>query len=84
MYALNDRQAALPERLPTCRVITTGRVQALNRALLGAPKRTTARRDIAVLHRQRLLIQGGSRDKRFYLLTRKATQYLNSAREAAS
>lgn len=70
--ALSDRQLLLLDELRSRRgVVTTGRVQAMNRAL-GAPKRTTARRDIATLHRVGLLIEGGSDHARFYLLTRKA------------
>lgn len=78
--ALTARQRRLLEALPGG-VITTDRVHRLNRTL-GAPKRTTARRDIDALHRQKLLIQGGADDRRFYLLTRKAATYRASTKEA--
>lgn len=72
MNGLTGRQTELLEALRTRRgVVTTGRVHDINRGL-GAPKRTTARSDIAALHRQGLLIQGGADSARFYLLTRKA------------
>ncbi|WPO70254.1 hypothetical protein [Streptomyces sp. KN37] len=72
MTALNERQTRLLVLLKGGRrVITTGRVHEVNRQL-GAPKRTTARRDIAVFQRHGLLTQGGSDGRRFYLLTRKA------------
>jgi predicted DNA-binding transcriptional regulator YafY len=70
--ALTARQARLLDALRSGRrVVTTSRVHEANRRL-GAPKRTTARRDIAALHRAGLLIEGGADDARFYLLTRKA------------
>jgi hypothetical protein len=69
---LNARQQQLLDSLRNLRgVVTTGRVHRVNRGL-GAPKRTTARRDIADLHRSGLLLQGGSEHARFYVLTRKA------------
>lgn len=72
MTALTARQERLLDALRSGRrVVTTARVHEVNRAL-GAPKRTTARRDIAALHRAGLLIQGGRDDARFFLLTRKA------------
>jgi hypothetical protein len=72
MPGLTARQTQLFEGLKADRrVVTTSRVHRLNRAL-GAPKKTTARRDIAVFRRHGLLIQGGADDRRFYLLTRKA------------
>jgi predicted DNA-binding transcriptional regulator YafY len=71
---LTERQERLLSALRARRgVVTTGRVHEANRQL-GAPKRTTARRDIAALHRQGLLIEGGADDARFYLLTRKAAR----------
>jgi len=70
---LTGRQQRLLDTLRSHRgVITTGRVHEMNRHL-GAPKRTTARRDIALLHRAGLLIEGGNPNSRFYLLTQKAT-----------
>lgn len=72
MSGLTGRQTQLLEALRTRRgVVTTDRVHTVNRSL-GAPKRTTARRDIAHLHRMGLLIEGGAEHARFYLLTRKA------------
>lgn len=73
MTGLTERQEQLLGALLSNRrrVVTTGRVHEVNR-VLGAPKRTTARRDIAALHRAGLLIEGGAPDARFYLLTRKA------------
>lgn len=72
MGALTARQQQLLNALRSGRqVITTGSVHELNRQL-GAPKRTTARRDIAALHRVGLLIEGGADNARFYLLTHKA------------
>lgn len=72
MTALTARQTELLDALRARRgVVTTGRVHDIN-LRLGAPKRTTARSDIATLHRAGLLIQGGADDARFYLLTRKA------------
>ncbi|WP_405673142.1 hypothetical protein [Streptomyces sp. NBC_01530] len=72
MAALTDRQQRLLDALRAGRrVVTTSRVHELNRRL-GAPKRTTARRDIAAMHRAGLLVEGGADDRRFYLLTRKA------------
>jgi len=73
MPELTARQQRLLVALRIRRgVITTGRVRDINRRL-GAPKRTTARRDIAALHHAGLLIEGGQDHGRFYLLTRKAT-----------
>ena len=73
MSALTERQQRLLAALKADRrVVTTGRVHEINRLSLGAPKRTTARRDIAALHRVGLLIEGGDFRGRFYLLTRKA------------
>jgi len=73
MRELTARQGRLLKVLRTRRgVVTTGRVHEVKRAL-GAPKRTTARHDIAALHRAGLLIEGGQDHARFYLLTRKAT-----------
>jgi len=72
MPELTSRQQQLLAALRIRRrVVTTGRVREIN-AGLGAPKRTTARRDIAALHRAGLLIEGGQDNARFYLLTRKA------------
>lgn len=72
MPELTGRQRRLLNVLTDRRgVVTTGRVHDINRRL-GAPKRTTARRDIAALHRAGLLMQGGQDHARFYLLTRKA------------
>jgi len=72
MGALTARQQRLLVALRIRRgVITTGRVRDIN-SRLGAPKRTTARRDIAALHHAGLLTEGGDRSTRFYLLTRKA------------
>lgn len=72
MAELTARQQQVLDALKGRRgVVTTGRVHEVNRSL-GAPKRTTARRDIAALHRAGLLIQGGAQHARFYLLTRKA------------
>ncbi|WP_369213896.1 hypothetical protein [Streptomyces flavofungini] len=72
MHALTERQRQLLETLRAeGGIVQAGRVHNLNRRL-GAPKRTTARRDLDALHRHGLLIQGGSEDHRFYLLTRKA------------
>lgn len=86
MSDLTARQRELLEVLRgRHRVVTTGRVHEANR-LLGAPKRTTARRDVAALHRAGLLIQGGAADARFYLLTRKAKtsqQTLDAAEQVA-
>lgn len=86
MSDLTARQTQLLDALRAHRgVVTTGQVHEANR-LLGAPKRTTARRDIAALHRAGLLIQGGATDARFYLLTRKAKtsrQTLDAAERAA-
>jgi hypothetical protein len=74
MPQLTARQQHLLAALRTRRgVVTTRRVHEVNRDL-GAPKRTTARRDIAALHRAGLLIQGGADHARFYLLTRKAAR----------
>ncbi|MFE9736184.1 hypothetical protein ACFYO9_37660 [Streptomyces sp. NPDC005863] len=71
MHALTARQTRLLERLRADGGdITTGRIHTLNREL-GAPKRTTARRDIADLHRRGLLAPG--RREGAYHLTRKAT-----------
>jgi DNA-binding IclR family transcriptional regulator len=50
--------------------VTTGRVRALN-STLGAPKRTTARHDISALQREGLLIEDGTDNDRFYLLTQE-------------
>ncbi|MEU5772627.1 hypothetical protein ABZ819_04895 [Streptomyces venezuelae] len=73
MHALTTRQTRLLETLKAeSGVISAGRVHEINRSL-GAPKRATARRDLTALHRRGLLIQGGADDRRFYLLTRKAT-----------
>jgi predicted DNA-binding transcriptional regulator YafY len=72
MPELTARQQQLLEALRARRgVVTTSRVREVNSGL-GAPKRTTARRDITALHRAGLLIQGGDDHARFYLLTRKA------------
>ena len=72
MPELNDRQKKLLNRLRADRgVVTTGRVHEVNQ-ILGAPKRTTARRDVAALHKAGLLIQRGEDHARFYVLTRKA------------
>jgi len=72
MPELTERQTELLDALRARRgVVTTRRVHNINRSL-GAPKKTTARRDIAHLHRQGLLIEGGDFRGRFYLLTRSA------------
>ncbi|MGW1949938.1 hypothetical protein ACWCRC_37235 [Streptomyces sp. NPDC001940] len=54
------------------RPITTSDVRLLN-AELGAPKRTTARSDIADFQRRGLLAAAGTDGERSYRLTRKAT-----------
>ena len=72
MPQLTARQRRLLEALRDGRgIVTTSRVREVN-SRLGAPKRTTARRDLAALHRAGLLIEGGADHARFYLLTRKA------------
>ena len=72
MAQLTARQKRiLVELLAHRGVVTTGRVHKLNRAL-GAPKRTTARHDIATLHRAGLLVEGGADSARFFVLSRKA------------
>lgn len=72
MPELTTRQQQLLNALRDHRgAVTTRRVHDVNRRL-GAPKRTTARSDIAALHRAGLLIEGGADNARFYLLTRKA------------
>lgn len=72
MASLTARQRHLLDELRADGgVVRTGRVHAVNRRL-GAPKRTTARHDLATFHRAGLLIQGGADDHRYYLLTRKA------------
>ena len=65
------QQRLLAELRDRSGVVTTGRVHDLNRRL-GAPKRTTARHDLAVFHRAGLLVAGGSDSARFYVLSRKA------------
>ena len=73
MPELTERQQQLLDALRARRgVVTTGRVHEVNRSL-GAPKRTTARHDIATFERAGLLIPGGADDDRFYLLTKKST-----------
>ncbi|WP_309049035.1 hypothetical protein [Streptomyces sp.] len=73
MSQLSERQTRLLEALKAeGGVIRASRVHDLNRGL-GAPKRTTARHDLAALRKRGLLIQGGAEDGRFYLLTRKVT-----------
>lgn len=72
MPELTVRQQRLLDELRAHRgPVTTGRVHEVNRTL-GAPKRTTARHDLATFHRAGLLTQGGAENARFYLLTRKA------------
>lgn len=72
MARLNDRQRDLLDTLRTsCTTVTTGRVRELNSSL-GAPKRTTARRDLAALVNAGLLVPCGADDARFYLLSRQA------------
>ncbi|HEY3480977.1 MAG TPA: hypothetical protein VGL02_18945, partial [Streptomyces sp.] len=53
-------------------VTTTGQVRELNSSL-GAPKRTTARRDVAALVAAGELVPCGGEHARFYLLSRKET-----------
>lgn len=69
---LTNRQTRLLEVLRARNgAITTGHVRAIN-AQLGAPKRTTARRDIAALRRHRLLTENTSADgQRYYQLTQE-------------
>lgn len=74
MVRLNTRQQLLIDTLrASCKAVTTGRVRELNSAL-GAPKRTTAKRDLAALVDAGLLVPCGADDARFYLLTRQAIQ----------
>lgn len=68
MDALTARQTRLLWLLQGGRrEVTTGRAHKANR-LLGAPKRTTARHDIAVFQRHGLLTQGDVDNPRIYLL----------------
>jgi hypothetical protein len=72
MRELNARQQCLLDELrASCGAVTTGQVRELNSSL-DAPKRTTARRDLAALVAAGLLVPCGSDDARFYLLSRQA------------
>jgi hypothetical protein len=72
MRELTTRQQLLIEELrASCQTVTTGEVRELN-SRLGAPKRTTARRDLDALVAAGLLVPCGADDARFYLLSRQA------------